>query len=79
MLQIVDVDVIQEWEEAETADAAEITAVCGSSFYSSAAAAAAEWEEAAAATTAVCGSSFFSCSAAETPSATDADVTANLN
>ncbi len=39
MLQTVDVAVIQQWEEAETAVvSAEITAACGLSCYSSSAA-----------------------------------------
>ena len=78
MLQTVDVDAIQQWEEAETADvvSAEITAACGLSCYSSSAAdAAVEWAEAAAAMTAACGSSFFLSSAADAASAMAADVT----
>ena len=63
MLQTVDADVIQQWEE-ETADVVseEITAVCGLSCSSSSAAdAAEEWTEADvdAAMTAACGSSCF--------------------
>ncbi len=83
MLQTVDADVIQQWEEATAAAVlAAITAACGSSFFlSSAADAAADLTEAdadAAETTAACGSSFFSSSAADVISAADADATAKL-